>query len=596
MRLIFTFLLICSTLIAGENFTCENEYFAEVAEQARVQSAMFWHGEELPNWHAPCPITIEYKKTKSTRENKLSGGGATNFTFEGGQVFGWKMQVSGSLVQIEEAIRHEVDHAVRASLVRKPIPRWLDEGCSTLFEDSESQQPARNTVRGLGPEYISVTFLRTMDYPKDAKKLNLMYKVGFSFTEFLYHKYGGAKKLIAIQKSSLPLDAAIQKTYGKHFTILAREWSVWKENFKPKEHVVYRNQQCLPLLAVWKASWCAPCRNFQAEWDNNPEFRASIQSVYHVHFFDFNKFNQLAQVHGITGPPTFDCPAKRMRVSRYRTPDQLLSDLGCPPINQPVVETPVVETPVVETPVVETPVVETPVVETPVVEPVVETPVVETPVVETPVVETPVRKESTSFLRSNYLSGMAGSTLSWVGDHAKDPNVWFNVGMLVLSGGAVGGATWKRKAITGVAKRLLGRDSPTVNETIDPVSDKLDRLAETVSGLSQLDSKIVSGLSTTLVALLKDKVEEPSEKEESFPVLPIPRKMDDLRQILSHGELDGHVPELTAFKGLLMEDVISEMIAEEEEDGDVTRVLRMFKERLEREFNDVAPITTQTEE
>ncbi|MBT5017773.1 MAG: hypothetical protein HON04_03440, partial [Planctomicrobium sp.] len=116
----FPILTFVSLLIAlafsgkcdAANFICPDPRITEAAEAARVKSAIFWTGKPLPgNWYAPCPIQVVAANH--------SGGGMTQFRFDDGEVHSWSMKVEGQRAAIlQDVIPHEVDHAVRASLVR----------------------------------------------------------------------------------------------------------------------------------------------------------------------------------------------------------------------------------------------------------------------------------------------------------------------------------------------------------------------------------------------------------------------------------------------------------------------------------------------
>ena len=77
------------------------------AEFYRRELAIEWLGEALPRWYRPCPISVKV--------GQIGAGGATTFTFEGGEVFGWRMNVQGSLERIlDSVIPHEVRHTIFA--------------------------------------------------------------------------------------------------------------------------------------------------------------------------------------------------------------------------------------------------------------------------------------------------------------------------------------------------------------------------------------------------------------------------------------------------------------------------------------------------
>src|SRR5262245_55789811 len=88
----------------AQNFVGEPQ-LVRTAESARVRSAAFWTGAPFSApWSTPCPI----RATSSGQ-----AGGSTTFQFANGQVFGWRMEVSGSMAALlADVIPHEVDHMV----------------------------------------------------------------------------------------------------------------------------------------------------------------------------------------------------------------------------------------------------------------------------------------------------------------------------------------------------------------------------------------------------------------------------------------------------------------------------------------------------
>lgn len=84
---------------------------AECAEYHRRELALLWIGKELDNWYRPCTVEVKV--------GNIGAGGATTFTFDRGEVFGWKMNVQGTLERIlDSVIPHEVSHTI----LRLPLP------------------------------------------------------------------------------------------------------------------------------------------------------------------------------------------------------------------------------------------------------------------------------------------------------------------------------------------------------------------------------------------------------------------------------------------------------------------------------------------
>ncbi len=154
-----------------------------IAEKVREAAARTWMQSRLNGLQLakPCPITVKV--------GQIGAGGATTFSFAGGQVFGWQMNVQGSLERVlDSVIPHEVCHMLNACDTRRPLPRWADEGVATLFEaDSERARQlalAREIVgtRRFIPvrELLSIT-----EYPKDMQAVLALYAEGSMLTDFL---------------------------------------------------------------------------------------------------------------------------------------------------------------------------------------------------------------------------------------------------------------------------------------------------------------------------------------------------------------------------------------------------------------------------
>ena len=122
-------LVLCSLCSLGARYKSANfvvsastpeiaEQVGVLAEKYRKELAIEWTGAELPRWAEPCPITVK------TGPN-LGAGGATSFMFDRGEVYGWRMNIQGSLERVlDSVLPHEVTHTIFASHFRQPLPRW----------------------------------------------------------------------------------------------------------------------------------------------------------------------------------------------------------------------------------------------------------------------------------------------------------------------------------------------------------------------------------------------------------------------------------------------------------------------------------------
>lgn len=202
-----------------ENFTVEDaptrelaRSFCETAERCRYEMALLWLGETMPNWSTKCPIKVNVGQ-------KLGAGGATSFIFQGGEVYGWEMDIQGSAERIiDSVLPHEVTHMVFASHFRRPVPRWLDEGAATSVECYEEKENYRQRLR----HYIRKDVQKCLpcrrmialkEYPEDVIPF---YAQGFSIVEYLLY-LGGHRELVRFAETGMKTkdwDSAFRLHYG----------------------------------------------------------------------------------------------------------------------------------------------------------------------------------------------------------------------------------------------------------------------------------------------------------------------------------------------------------------------------------------------
>ncbi|MGE0606683.1 MAG: hypothetical protein AB7O62_06110 [Pirellulales bacterium] len=166
----------------------------DAAERFRHDLAIHWLGEPLPkNWSRPCPITVKVGAN-------LGAGGATSFMFNRGEVYGWRMNIQGTLERVlDSVLPHEVTHTIFASHFRQPLPRWADEGaCTTVEHVSERTNHQRHlqlflrTGRGIPFNRM----FEMKDYPQDVMPL---YAQGHSVVSFLLQDGGQGKFIQFVQ-------------------------------------------------------------------------------------------------------------------------------------------------------------------------------------------------------------------------------------------------------------------------------------------------------------------------------------------------------------------------------------------------------------
>ena len=200
----------------------------EAAEFYRSELAQEWLGETLPNWYRPCPIKVKV--------GQIGAGGATTFTFEGGEVFGWNMTVQGSMERIlDSVIPHEVSHTIFASYFRRPLPRWADEGAATLVEH-ESERMRQNKLLGqvirTNRRIPLAELLEITEYPEDMQQVLTLYAEGYSLADFLVQQRGEQGRAVYLKFLN---DAhehnwayAFKKHYGyESVGAVEKHWNGW---------------------------------------------------------------------------------------------------------------------------------------------------------------------------------------------------------------------------------------------------------------------------------------------------------------------------------------------------------------------------------
>lgn len=157
----------------------------DAAEIYRKELAIQWLGQPLPgNWQNPCPIEVKV--------GTMGAGGATTFNFQGGEVYGWKMEIFGSEERIlDSVLPHEINHTIFASYFRRPLPRWADEGAASLIENECERMRLRkihdqvmNTTRKIPLKSL----LEMKNYPSEKQQVLTLYAEGHSLADFLIQR------------------------------------------------------------------------------------------------------------------------------------------------------------------------------------------------------------------------------------------------------------------------------------------------------------------------------------------------------------------------------------------------------------------------
>ncbi|MBC7815493.1 MAG: hypothetical protein IAG10_01180 [Planctomycetaceae bacterium] len=201
------------------------EKVALTAERCREDLAVEWLGHKLPNWFKPCQVRVKV--------GQFGAGGATTFSFAGGEVYGWDMTVQGSLERIlDSVIPHEVSHTIFACHFRRPLPRWADEGAATIAEEDSERRRQRKLAEEVMPskrriplrELLSIT-----EYPKNMQHVLTLYAEGYSLADFLVQKGGKSRFLAFMQDAHVSgWDAALRRHYEEdNVEALESKWSSW---------------------------------------------------------------------------------------------------------------------------------------------------------------------------------------------------------------------------------------------------------------------------------------------------------------------------------------------------------------------------------
>lgn len=199
---------------------------AEAAEVSRRKLALQWYGHEINNWGEPCEVSVTVGKN-------LGAGGATRFKFDRGEVYGWKMEVQGSLERIlDSVIPHEVNHTILACYFRRKVPRWADEGAATVVEHVSEKSRSFDLAEKLvnqGRRIPLRVLLSMTQYPRDNDQVLAMYAQGYSLVEFLLQDKGRKHFLNFLNDAHhRGWDRAIATFYGsKGIEQLEQKWSSW---------------------------------------------------------------------------------------------------------------------------------------------------------------------------------------------------------------------------------------------------------------------------------------------------------------------------------------------------------------------------------
>lgn len=592
-------LLIAQSAMAA-NFVCDDPEFAAAAEQAREQSARFWTGQLLPgDWFQPAPIV--FTPTPRSHGNRARAGGVTSFQFDHGEVFGWRMQVFGPRAEIlADVIPHEVDHMVRASLVRRPIERWLDEGCAALFESPTSQEQFREIARQTPASIVTSQWLAEFNYPNSGESVRQLYAVGHSLVEYLL-TLDEPQQLLALQQTPGQMAARLQSHYRLNSAELINGWDRWrrlgKRQSQPTDNalatqdvaggnVAFRcgcQHPARPLLIIWTADWCGPCRRFQHDWRSDPEFRRRLQQEFHIHHLDWDQHRQLAMRQGIQTLPTFQLATRR--ISGYHGAEDLLQRLlpATPAVSEVPETTEVLEQATTTT----------------------ADGAAAVEVADFPAAPTSVRaddSEAPSVSEPTVAEGKAAAHPSQAAEQLPELIL---TGVTLLQWAGVIGGSVATGGIAGVAltllplvrKRRAARRRASTPATRNPHSGLATQptgspATSTATPAATTTGSLPQPLPTSPSAAEPGTATQaPPERSECLPRAPFPRELDEARELLELRQSEGRVVVLDALRGMFLDDELAKL--KTKLPAAAHQHLNDLQLAIYRRLDEVAPLSTR---
>ena len=237
MDAIFRGLVLIGALSSlGAGFTTTNfqveaptaefaQQVGEAAEYFRRELSIAWTGKVMRNWGARCPIKVEVTNG--------GAGGATTFSFDRGEVYGWKMRVEGSAQRIlDSVLPHEINHTIFACYFRRPLPRWADEGAASLIEHESERMRLRaitGEVLGTSRKIPLRQLLPMKEYPSDQRDVLTLYAEGYSLVDYLM-QHGDKQKYLQFLNTAFARgwERALDECYGiRSIDELEKEWDRW---------------------------------------------------------------------------------------------------------------------------------------------------------------------------------------------------------------------------------------------------------------------------------------------------------------------------------------------------------------------------------
>lgn len=226
---------------------------ADWAEVYRRELWDYWFGYDIPGkWSQPARIRVSFQPRREGRPfHRQIGGGATSFGLDGGQAWGWDLNLKGTAQGIIAAVLpHELNHTVLYSRLRYSLPRWMDEGASSLVEHPSSHVKDREEIREAIKTRTFIPFssiINHRDYPSHGK-ISLWYAESFSLVHFLVHEEDQASFIALLQASKTKEPAwGFRAYYGKEYvnpTELESRWFDWWNKHEALQWICNPYQGC----------------------------------------------------------------------------------------------------------------------------------------------------------------------------------------------------------------------------------------------------------------------------------------------------------------------------------------------------------------
>lgn len=278
----------------------------EAAELFRESLAMEWLGRPLPRWSKPCSISVAIDDTE--------GGGSTTFNFSHGEVFGWKLVLTGTRERIlAEHLPQEVMHMVLASHFRRPMDRWIHEGLAAQVASATQKAEQLRRVREAVIAGDQIPLSGVVGGQAGEGEQDLVHDEAATLVQFLLH-LGSKQRLIefieAGENNAWP--AALKTHYGfADWDALDQAWMAWLSGKGIRGKTVdtadriesVTEGRSTPVdegtVLFFMADWCGPCQSMV------PVARSLQTAGYAIRRIDIDREPELAKKFGVTSLPTF---------------------------------------------------------------------------------------------------------------------------------------------------------------------------------------------------------------------------------------------------------------------------------------------------